>query len=74
MIAWFLERDGEYQQCDVREVPGPFGLRYMMYVTSSSQAGRLESFRREDLARRRWTDLERNLRRDGWSSPSAFDE
>ncbi len=68
MIAWFLQRDGEYQKCDIREVPGPSGLRYVMYVTSSEQAARLESFRREDLARRRWTNLEQTLRREGWCS------
>ena len=73
MIAWFLQRDGEYQKCDIREVPGPSGLRYLMYVTSSGQAARLESFPREDVARRRWTDLERNLRRDGWWSEGDFD-
>ncbi len=73
MIAWFLQRDGEYQKCDIREVPGPSGPRYMLYVTSSGQAGRLESFPREDVARRRWTELERDLRHDGWWSANDFD-
>ena len=73
MIAWFLQRNGEYQKCDIREVPGPSGLRFVMYVTSSWQGARLESFPREDVARRRWTELERNLRSDGWWSAGDFD-
>ena len=73
MIAWFLQRDGEYQKCDIREVPGRSGPRYVLYVTSSEQAARRESFPREDVARRRWTELERNLRLDGWWSAGDFD-
>ncbi len=73
MIAWVLQRNGEYQKCDIREVPGRSGFRYVMHVTSSGQAARLESFPREDVARRRWTDLERNLRRDGWWSANDLD-
>ncbi len=73
MIAWFLQRDGEYQKCDIREVPGRSGLRYVMHVTSSEQAARLESFPREDVARRRWTELERSLRHDGWWSANDLD-
>ena len=73
MIAWFLQRDGEYEKCDVREVRRPPRRRYVLYVTSSWHASRLESYTDEDQARRRWTALERALRREGWRSANGPD-
>ena len=73
MITWLLQRDGEYEKCDVREVRRSPRPCYVLYVTSSWHASRLESYTDEDQARWRWTALERTLRREGWRSANDPD-
>ena len=68
-MFWWYERGGEYSRAEVLPLPtGGYELR----VVGPDGSESVEQFDAADRVARRRSDIEDELRRDGWSGPHGW--
>ncbi|HEY2849196.1 MAG TPA: hypothetical protein VGI97_04920 [Gemmatimonadaceae bacterium] len=68
-MFWWYERGGEYSRAEVLPLPtGGYELR----VVGPDGTESVEQFDAADRVARRRSDIEDELRRDGWSGPHGW--
>lgn len=64
-MIWLFHRCGEYLSCEVRTCLENTGFELLISRPGKVQ---LEWYPDEQEVERRWADVDRELRRDGWAS------